>query len=110
MLLMLFDPDKAWTMNGLSCHMGCDASNTTGLVDRLDSAGLIDRDVDPNDRRVKIVRLNDAGRQCQQDLLDHLSAAEALDTKALTNDEQAQLQELITKLLGGQVGSCKPKN
>ena len=38
-------------------------SNTTGLVDRIEERGLVERVRVPEDRRVVLVRLTDAGRE-----------------------------------------------
>lgn len=97
-MLMLFEPDEGKSMQQLSALMGCDASNTTGLVDRLDSQGLIKRTADPADRRVKLITLSEKGRTCRDAVLKGLQEAEATDLKRLTADEQEMLVRVIDKL------------
>src|SRR5918911_2116221 len=46
-------PGVELPMGALAESMFCDASNLTGLVDRLEERGLIERRPDPDDRRVK---------------------------------------------------------
>ena len=99
MLLMLFDSEKPKSMNDLSCKMGCDASNTTGLVDRLDGVGLIERTVDPKDRRVKMIALSKKGLKARTEILDGLAEAEAVDLQRLTAEEQVQFSTIIDKLI-----------
>jgi DNA-binding MarR family transcriptional regulator len=41
--------------------MGCDASNITGIVDRLEAKELVVRTADPGDRRVKLIERTRAG-------------------------------------------------
>ncbi|GAA1170402.1 DNA-binding MarR family transcriptional regulator [Kitasatospora gansuensis] len=48
-------------MRALAELLGCDASNVTGLVDRLEARGLLRREPDPADRRVKTVLLTPEG-------------------------------------------------
>ncbi|MFJ3794184.1 MarR family winged helix-turn-helix transcriptional regulator [Kitasatospora sp. NPDC090091] len=48
-------------MRTLAGTLGCDASNVTGIVDRLESRGLVHREPDATDRRVKNVVLTEAG-------------------------------------------------
>jgi DNA-binding MarR family transcriptional regulator len=48
-------------MRRLAELMGCDASNVTGIVDRLEARGLVRRESDPDDRRVKNVAVTDEG-------------------------------------------------
>lgn len=47
----------------LAKELGTSTSAATQLADRLQKAGLIDRVVDPNDRRVKKLLLTDQGKQ-----------------------------------------------
>jgi DNA-binding MarR family transcriptional regulator len=48
-------------MRNLAQAMRCDASNLTGIVDRLEERGLAERQLDPRDRRVKLLVLTPAG-------------------------------------------------
>lgn len=48
-------------MRRLALQMNCEASNLTGLVDRLEARGLVERQPHPDDRRVKCVGLTEAG-------------------------------------------------
>ena len=42
-------------MRHLASLLKCDPSNVTFLVDRLEERGLVERQTDPADRRVKLV-------------------------------------------------------
>ncbi len=66
---------------------GLDTSTITGVVDRLESRGWLQRRFSPTDRRVRTLRITDAGevllkeawpavRKSQETLLKPLSAAE----------------------------------
>lgn len=50
-------------MSGVAGWLGCDASNVTGLVDRLEARGLVERQNAPHDRRVKLLALTAEGRE-----------------------------------------------
>src|SRR2546421_7394179 len=52
-VLHLLEPDQPVSMGRIAEALACDASNVTGLVDRLESRGLVRRQVSPGDRRVK---------------------------------------------------------
>lgn len=58
-LTMLSEPQS---MAKLAEHMGCDASNITGLVDRLEAKELVVRSADAADRRVKLITLTPLGK------------------------------------------------
>ena len=78
---------------------GVRRSATTDLVDRLESAGLVERCPDPADRRVRIVRLSNAGREALagRDLVSDSAVAERL--RRLSPDELTQLAELLERLV-----------
>lgn len=99
MLLVTMKPGSPRTMNELSEMMGCDASNITGLVDRLEANNYINRMADLNDRRVKKIQLSDQGCQCRKSLLKELCKAEAFDLSKLTDEEVKTLQAIIDKLV-----------
>jgi DNA-binding MarR family transcriptional regulator len=66
--LRVLDPDKPVAMSTLADAMICDASNVTGIVDKLESRGLIARQADERDRRIKMLVVTERGRQVRQDL------------------------------------------
>ena len=55
--LRMLDPDEPIAMSALAERLFCDASNVTGLVDRLEARGLVERGSAANDRRVKALTL-----------------------------------------------------
>jgi DNA-binding MarR family transcriptional regulator len=57
-LMLLAEPTS---MRQFAERMGCDASNITGIVDRLEAKGLVVRSVDAADRRVKRIARTKAG-------------------------------------------------
>src|SRR3954463_13307054 len=57
------DPDRPLPARDLAEQLRCDRSNVTGLVDKLEQAGLVERRVDPADRRQKTLVVTDAGRR-----------------------------------------------
>nr|WP_306328726.1 MarR family transcriptional regulator [Streptomyces venezuelae] len=50
-------------MRALAETMTCDASNMTGIIDRLEKRGLVRREASASDRRVKNVILTDEGER-----------------------------------------------
>jgi DNA-binding MarR family transcriptional regulator len=59
-------------MRSLAEEWGCDASNATWIVDRLEKRGLVERRAKPGDRRAKLVVLSGAGVKARKQLLDGL--------------------------------------
>jgi MarR family transcriptional regulator, organic hydroperoxide resistance regulator len=62
-LLRLMEPGAGVPMRRLVERLGCDASNVTGIVDRLEARGLVERTACLQDRRVRMVRLTPRGAQ-----------------------------------------------
>ncbi|MEU6312692.1 MarR family transcriptional regulator [Streptomyces sp. NPDC047014] len=84
-------------MRGLAALLVCDASNVTGIVDRLEARELVRREPDPADRRVKNVVATDAGRQVIRVVREQMQAVHsALDT--LDETESATLYALLGRL------------
>ena len=77
-----------------------DAPAATVAVNDLEERGLVVRQVDPNNRRCKVVSLTDAGR----DTVDAIQAVHdpAPDIlAALPGDDLATLRRLLNKLDAG---------
>src|SRR5262245_31015180 len=60
-VLHLIEPDRPLPMGQLAETLACHASNVTGLVDRLESRGLVRRQPSSADRRVKVLVLTPSG-------------------------------------------------
>jgi DNA-binding MarR family transcriptional regulator len=73
-VLRLIPRDEPIPMGRLAETLSCDASNVTGLVDRLESRKLIERRPAANDRRVKVIALTPAGLRLQTQLQSRLGA------------------------------------
>jgi DNA-binding MarR family transcriptional regulator len=64
--LRLIEPGQGLPMRSLAGLLFCDASNVTGIVDRLESRGLIERRQSPRDRRVKLLVLTEEGARLRE--------------------------------------------
>jgi len=62
-ILFLLKEKDGRTMSELSQILSIDNSTITGLVDRLEKAGLVRRDLSPNDRRSSHVYASQEGMQ-----------------------------------------------
>ncbi|MBB5918142.1 DNA-binding MarR family transcriptional regulator [Nocardia transvalensis] len=76
----------------LATALGCDKTNVTGLVDRLERRGFLARQTDPADRRVTRVVLTDQGRAMRADIRT------ALERELHTRLPPADRTRLITLL------------
>ena len=97
-VLHLIEPERPVTMGELAETLACHASNVTGLVDRLESRGLVLRRPSPADRRVKILILTPTGARLRTLLLDRMTAAPAA-LERLSPREQRELVRILRRLL-----------
>src|SRR5215212_10642855 len=67
--LRMLDPEEPRPMSALAERLFCDASNVTGLVDRLERRGLVERRSAEGDRRVKALTLTAAGVELREEVM-----------------------------------------
>ena len=85
-------------MGELAARMSCDASNVTGVSDRLEARGLVERGPSPGDRRVKVLTLTGEGRALHHHLWRRLMQQSPV-ARGLDEHEQRTLRELLHKLV-----------
>jgi DNA-binding MarR family transcriptional regulator len=84
-------------MRRLADSLKCEPSNITGLVDRMEARGLVTREPDPEDRRVKNITATDLGRESFEAVWGGLTfAAEPL--RGLSDDERRTLRDLLRRV------------
>jgi len=98
-VLNLIDPDRPMPMGELACALACDASNVTGLVDRLESRGLLQRSPSAGDRRVKVLSLTPLGTRIRVALLDKMTSSPPT-LRRLSEADQRALARILRRLLG----------
>jgi len=64
----VLEPDRPLAMSTLAEALVCDASNVTGIVDKLESLGLIARQGAEGDRRIKMLVVTEKGRSLRDQL------------------------------------------
>jgi DNA-binding MarR family transcriptional regulator len=67
-VLSVLEGQGEMTMSRLAELLSVTQSNVTGLIDRLEERGLVERERDRADRRVYIVRLSEGGRRQLADI------------------------------------------
>src|SRR5690242_20701261 len=87
-------------MRKLAQKLKCEPSNVTGIVDRLESRGLVERRPDPADRRVKLAAATDEGLRVARDLREGLHFARE-PLAGLSEDERRSLRDLLHRMLAG---------
>jgi DNA-binding MarR family transcriptional regulator len=110
--LMLFENERYLTVKGIAERLDVAKSRVTKLVNSVFDKGLIDRTDDPNDARIKLLRLTPEGKKVvasikefQQDLLGKILSR--LDSeergKVITGLELLRsAMEMVKESLGKQ--------
>ncbi|MEV7378212.1 MarR family winged helix-turn-helix transcriptional regulator [Streptomyces lydicus] len=86
-------------MRKVAERLKCEPSNITGIVDRLEARGLVERRPDPADRRVKLAAPTAEGTRTAEALRTSLHFAREPLGK-LTVAERTLLKELLQRMLG----------
>jgi MarR family transcriptional regulator, organic hydroperoxide resistance regulator len=101
-VLHLIEPDQPLPMSRLAKTLGCDASNVTGLVDRLEARGLVQRRPSADDRRVKVIQLTPTGLRLRAQLLRRMTGGSCRLSR-LSPSDQRSLVRLLEALLDEKV-------
>jgi len=96
--LLLVNLAEPTSMRAIAVALSCEPSNVTGIVDGLERRGLVVRQSDPADRRVKQVVLTPEGKR-KRNLLRSRGYAHAEAFFALPAEERVQLRDLLADLL-----------
>jgi DNA-binding MarR family transcriptional regulator len=97
-VLHLMEPDRPIPMGRIAEALACDASNVTGLVDRLELRGLVRRQPASSDRRVKVLELTPEGVRLRSTVLERMTKPPA-SLDRLSAEEQRELLRILKRLL-----------
>jgi DNA-binding MarR family transcriptional regulator len=94
--LRLLDPDEPMPMSALAERLFCDASNVTGIADRLEARGLVRRQSSEGDRRVKALTITPAGSKLREQVMELMSQPpDAI--AALSEADQRALRDILAR-------------
>ena len=74
-------------------------STVNGIVDRLEAKGYVSRRASPQDGRVRLVSLTEAGRSKVQDFHVIVEETERRFTASLSEQERGQLRKLLSRII-----------
>ncbi|MFF7339097.1 MarR family winged helix-turn-helix transcriptional regulator [Streptomyces sp. NPDC008163] len=86
-------------MRRIAQKLKCEPSNVTGIVDRLEARGLVERRPDPADRRVKLAAPTQRGTATAAQLRDALDFARE-PLAGLSAADRTVLRDLLRRMLG----------
>ena len=96
--LRLLDPERPIAMSALADALFCHASNVTGIVDRLEARGLVERQTGREDRRVKMLALTEAGTRVRSRVVE-LMRRPPPEIAELSASDQRALRDVLGRAL-----------
>lgn len=84
------------TMGKMAQAIRCDASNVTGIIDKLVTMGLVNRQEDTNDRRIKTVQLTSEGSTLLNRIMNAMPGR--LGYSRVSQQEISDLRRILLKL------------
>lgn len=97
-MLLLEAHPRLW-QSQIAEALGLDRTTVTYLVDGLEKRDWVARQRDPADRRAHVVGLTEAGEQALADIKPAVIEAKKELLAPLSDDEQDQLRDLLTRLI-----------
>ena len=85
-------------MSELAQALFCDNSNVTGIVDRLEERGLVRREADEGDRRVKLLVLTEEGEWMRSQITKRMAEPPPA-IASLSEEDQTALRDILKRAL-----------
>jgi DNA-binding MarR family transcriptional regulator len=101
--LAILAESGATTQQDLGAALRLDPSNLVGLLNELDTRGLVSRRRSPTDRRRHIVELTEHGHVILDEVRTAVDALEAELLGGLDRDQRATLAELLRQAVGDAI-------
>ena len=93
-------PEQRLRVGEISQSLGVTVGGTSKIIDRLDRAGLIAREPDPDDRRAAQIVLTPIGQRTVAQASKTYDAEMAILLDAVfSSDEQRQFHDMVTRCL-----------
>jgi DNA-binding MarR family transcriptional regulator len=106
MALMRLEPDEPLPMSALAAALHCDNSNVTGIVDRMEAGGLVERRASARDRRVKAVALTPLG-EVVRDQVRRRAGTPPPAIASLSEHDAAQLRDILRRATEAHEGEVR---
>ena len=101
MAMQQLQPGTPLPMSALADALHCDNSNVTGIVDRLEAAGLVERRPGESDRRVKTLVVTERGEQVRRLVSERMSVPPP-PIAALSPEDAVALRDILRRALDSE--------
>lgn len=97
-LCRLFEHDGI-TQSELAEQLAVQGATVTNMLQRMEEAGLVARQRDPEDNRLVRVYLTDTGRKQERSITEQFMKVEETIFKGLNSQERAMLRKMLKQML-----------
>ncbi len=87
----------------LAERVGCDRATMGGIIERLEKKGYLERQIDPNDRRARLVCMSDSGNKLLESAEPLVRSLQKRIVEPLDKKECAELERLLSKALSKKI-------
>jgi len=87
------------TMAAIARRLKTNRPNIMGMLERLETLGLVKRTVNPSNRRAHIVTLTDNAKEVMAELLELSKLTSAKALKGFTAQEEAAVRDFLTRII-----------
>jgi len=108
-LNFLNDTDNV-TANNLGIRSAIDSATLTGILDRLEAAGLVERRNNPDDRRTIFIRLTDEGRVKSEIVNELVSNNNREFLSGITGKDESIFRDVLKKISNIQIPDKEDRN
>lgn len=95
---LYFSPEKQLSLKELEKLLHVAQSTSAGIVARLEQKGFVEGFGSPEDKRIKMVRLTSAGKECCLTAYQKMKEADAALLHGLTDTEKSIFISLLQKV------------
>lgn len=96
-LSALWDNDEI-KFKDLALRLEMDGATLTGILDRMEKRGFIQRKADPNDRRSVLIRLTDKSKELRPQMIEIAQNLDKEFRDKVSNEEFNQLLKILDRL------------
>ncbi len=97
-VLKMLEGIGALSLSDLSARMSARNSTVTGIADRMERDGLVERKRDADDRRVVRIRLTEKGRELAREIPVESMEVFGAALRALDHEERRSLRRILRRL------------